>query len=276
VSTYNFKQIESKWQKEWETKKSFSTPDPTSHRPAYYILVMFPYPSGNLHMGHVRNYTIGDLLARYYRRGNRTVLHPIGWDAFGLPAENAAIKSKTEPAKWTRDNIAQMRQQLKALGISYDWDREINTCDPSYYQWNQWIFIKMFERGLAYRKKAPVNWCDSCQTVLANEQVHEGRCWRCDSLVREKELEQWFFRISNYAGELLGGHAYLRKTPNQMGWPEQVLTMQKNWIGESFGAYVDFIVLDDKRKKTKNKIRIFTTRPDTLFGATFMVLAPEH
>lgn len=282
MATYNFKDIEKKWQQTWEDKKSFATPEPTPERPAYFMLVMFPYPSGNLHMGHVRNYTIGDVLARFHRRRGRSVLHPIGWDSFGLPAENAAIKNKTDPSKWTWDNIANMRQQLKALAISYDWDREVATCHPDYYRWNQWIFIKMLEKGLAYRKKAPVNWCDSCNTVLANEQVHNGLCWRCDSVVTQKELEQWFFKITQYAEELLTGHEQLRRPPfakatggtppealAKGGWPEQVLTMQSNWIGKSWGAHVDF-------RHDKETIRVFTTRPDTLFGATFMVLAPEH
>ncbi len=269
MSQYSFKEIESKWRAIWDENKCNEAPQPTAERPPYYILVMFPYPSGNLHMGHVRNYTIGDILARFHRRRGRSVLHPIGWDSFGLPAENAAIKRKVDPAKWTWDNIAVMREQLKTLSISYDWDREIATCHPDYYRWNQWIFIKMLERGLAFRKKAPVNWCDSCNTVLANEQVHNGRCWRCDNVVVQKELEQWFFKISEYADELLSGHEKLKKTSSQKGWPEQVLTMQHNWIGKSWGANADF-------KTDKGTIRVFTTRPDTLFGATFLVLAPEH
>lgn len=276
MSTYKFAEIETKWQQEWERRKTFSAPEPTADKPPYFMLVMFPYPSGNLHMGHVRNYTIGDILARFHRRQGRSVLHPIGWDSFGLPAENAAIKHKTDPSKWTWDNIANMRKQLKTLAISYDWDREVATCHPDYYRWNQWLFIKMLEKGLAYRKKAPVNWCNSCNTVLANEQVHDGKCWRCDNPVVQKELEQWFFKITDYAEELLDGHKQLRKTDRQKGWPEQVLTMQSNWIGKSWGAHVDFNLLDSSKKKTAEKIRVFTTRPDTLFGATFMVLAPEH
>lgn len=266
---YNFKDIEPKWQKEWADKNAFAAPTPTADKPAYFILVMFPYPSGNLHMGHVRNYTIGDVLARFHRRRGRSVLHPIGWDSFGLPAENAAIKHKTDPASWTWKNIDVMRGQLKKLAISYDWDREIATCHPDYYRWNQWLFIKMMEKGLAYRKNAPVNWCNSCQTVLANEQVHNGHCWRCDSVVVQKDLTQWFFKITDYADELLLGHDLLKKTENQKGWPEQVLTMQNHWIGKSWGAYADFLAGTDT-------IRVFTTRPDTLCGATFLVLAPEH
>ncbi len=269
MATYNFKEIEPKWQKTWIDKKCFAAPQPTPEKPAYFMLVMFPYPSGNLHMGHVRNYTIGDVLARFQRRRGKAVLHPIGWDSFGLPAENAAIKRKVDPAKWTWDNIAVMRDQLKTLAISYDWDREIATCHPDYYHWNQWIFIKMLEKGLAFRKKASVNWCNSCNTVLANEQVHNGRCWRCDSVVVQKDLEQWFFKITQYAEELLTGHDQLKKTETQKGWPEQVITMQRNWIGKSWGAHADF-------KTAKGMIRVFTTRPDTLFGATFLVLAPEH
>jgi len=275
MATYNFKGIEAKWQAEWEKRHSFAAPEPTAEKPAYFMLVMFPYPSGNLHMGHVRNYTIGDVLARFHRRNGRSVLHPIGWDSFGLPAENAAIKNKTNPADWTWKNIDVMRGQLKAMAISYDWDREIATCHPDYYRWNQWIFIKMFEKGLAYRKKAAVNWCETDQTVLANEQVHDGKCWRCDNPVTQRELSQWFFKITDYAEELLTGHEQLKPAPGRKGWPEQVLTMQRNWIGKSWGAHVDFAALKDS-KPTGDAIRVFTTRPDTLFGATFMVLAPEH
>jgi len=273
---YDFKTIEPKWQKEWEKRKVYAAPEPSSSHPAYYILVMFPYPSGNLHMGHVRNYTIGDVLARFYRKKGRSVLHPIGWDSFGLPAENAAIERKIHPSQWTGDNIAHMRTQLKSLAISYDWDREFATCDPAYYRWNQWIFLKMVEKGLAYQKKAPVNWCPKDATVLANEQVHEGKCWRCGTAVTQKELTQWFFKITDYAEQLLKDHDQLLPNENQKGWPEQVLLMQKNWIGASEGATVDFQLLDSNKSELKEKIRVFTTRPDTLFGATFMVLAPEH
>ncbi len=270
MTAYNFTDIEKKWQKRWEDQKANAAPAPTKDRPPYFLLVMFPYPSGKLHMGHVRNYTIGDILARFYRRNNRSVMHPIGWDSFGLPAENAAIERGIDPGKWTWDNIAHMRGQLKTLAISYDWDREVATCDPKYYRWNQWFFIKMMEKGLVYRKKAPVNWCPKDATVLANEQVHDGKCWRCHTAVEQKELEQWFFKITAYAAELVSGHNELLKTETQKGWPSEVLAMQKNWIGESHGAHVDFSL------ENGEKVRVFTTRPDTLFGATFMVLAPEH
>jgi len=227
----------------------------------FYCLVMFPYPSGKIHMGHVRNYVIGDVIARYKRMQNYDVLHPIGWDAFGLPAENAAIKNNIPPDLWTIDNINFMRNQLKQLNISYDWDREICTCQPEYYKWNQWFFIKMFEKGIAYRATAGVNWCPDCKTVLANEQVSsDNKCWRCNSVIEIKYLEQWFLRITKYAQELLDGHQLLKN-----GWPEEVILMQKNWIGKSTGAEIDF-----------SGIKVFTTRPDTLFGATFIVLSPEH
>ncbi|MHB9154981.1 MAG: class I tRNA ligase family protein, partial [Endomicrobiales bacterium] len=228
MSTYDFSRIEIKWQKLWEDGKLFEV-SRRDTRPKYYCLVMFPYPSGKLHMGHVRNYSIGDVFARFNRMKGFQVLHPIGWDSFGLPAENAAIKNNISPAAWTKQNIRQMREQLKALGISYDWSREIATCDPEYYRWNQWFFIKMWEKGLAFRKKARVNWCPSCKTVLANEQVvNQGFCWRCDSRVEDRDLEQWFLKITDYAQDLLAGHEMLRD-----GWPEEVLLMQKNWIGKS-------------------------------------------
>jgi len=261
---YDFSSIEKKWQKIWIDKKLFETDINSKEKPKFYCLVMFPYPSGHLHMGHVRNYVIGDVIAQYKRMNGFNVFHPIGWDAFGLPAENAAIKNNIHPKKWTKDNIDYMRNQLKQLGISYDWSREISTCEPEYYRWNQWLFIKMFEKGLAYKKISPVNWCPSCQTVLANEQVENGMCWRCGSSVEERNLEQWFLKITKYAEELLDGHKLLED-----GWPEEVLIMQKNWIGKSTGAEVDFSIGSEK-------IRIFTTRPDTLFGATFLVLSPEH
>ncbi|MFN3966482.1 MAG: leucine--tRNA ligase, partial [Endomicrobiia bacterium] len=262
--SYDFKSIEQKWQITWQENKIFETLLNSKEKPKFYCLVMFPYPSGHLHMGHVRNYIIGDVIAQYKRMKGFNVFHPIGWDAFGLPAENAAIKNNIHPKKWTKENIDYMRKQLKQLGISYDWSREISTCEPEYYKWNQWLFIKMFEKGLAYRKSAPVNWCPECKTVLANEQVENGACWRCGSNVLEKDLEQWFLKITQYAEELLDGHKLLEE-----GWPEEVLIMQKNWIGKSVGAEVDFTVGSEK-------IRIFTTRPDTLFGATFLVLSPEH
>jgi leucyl-tRNA synthetase len=262
---YDFKDIEEKWQKAWEDQACFRTRETRDGR-KYYVLEMFPYPSGRIHMGHVRNYSIGDVVARYKRMQGFDVFHPMGWDAFGLPAENAAIKNNTHPAKWTYENIAYMRSQLKRLGYSYDWEREIATCHPKYYRFEQEFFLKFLEKGLAYRKKAPVNWCPSCHTVLANEQVEEGLCWRCDSEVQQKELSQWFLRITDYAEELLSALDTLTD-----GWPERVLTMQRNWIGKSVGAEIAF-----KVKGLDENITVFTTRPDTLFGATFMSLAPEH
>ncbi len=262
---YTPQSIEPFWQQRWEAGKAFRvTEDPT--RPKYYCLVMFPYPSGRIHMGHVRNYVIGDVVARYKSMRGLNVLHPMGWDAFGLPAENAAIEQHVHPSIWTDENMLYMRTQLKRLGLSYDWGREIATCKPDYYKWNQWFFLKMYERGLAYKKMSAVNWCPSCETVLANEQVIDGACWRCDSAVIQKELSQWFFKITAYAEELLSGCDRLS------GWPERVLTMQRNWIGKSVGIEADFPLADDKNKA----IRIFTTRQDTLFGATFVALAPEH
>lgn len=261
---YDPQQVEAKWQKYWADSGLFKT-DIDPGRPKFYCLEMFPYPSGKIHMGHVRNYAIGDVIARYKRMRGFNVLHPMGWDAFGLPAENAAIKGGVHPAKWTYENIAYMKTQLNLLGLSYDWDREVTTCNPGYYRWNQWFFLKMFEKGLAYKKASFVNWCGSCLTVLANEQVIDGKCWRCDSTVIQKELEQWFFRITDYAGELLAGCDRLS------GWPENVVAMQRNWIGKSEGVEVDFPI-DGAEKK----LRIFTTRPDTLFGVTFMCIAPNH
>lgn len=262
---YEPQRIEKKWQKAWAETGSFKV-ERDEEKPKYYVLEMFPYPSGRIHMGHVRNYSIGDVVARYKRMQGYNVLHPIGWDAFGLPAENAAIKNDSHPAKWTYENIATMRTQLKRLGYSYDWDREIATCHPGYYRWEQEFFLKMLDRGLAYRKKSPVNWCPSCHTVLANEQVEEGLCWRCDSEVIQKELSQWFLRITDYAEELLDCLPRLTD-----GWPERVLTMQRNWIGKSLGMEIDFSLegLDES-------MTVFTTRQDTLYGATFMSLAPEH
>jgi len=261
---YNPSAVEEKWQQRWESNTSFRvTEDPS--RPKYYVLEMFPYPSGRIHMGHVRNYSIGDVVARFKALRGFNVLHPMGWDAFGMPAENAAIQHGTHPAKWTYENIDNMRTQLKRMGLSYDWDREFATCDPDYYRWEQLVFLRMLERGLAYKKKSSVNWCDTCQTVLANEQVEDGCCWRCDNEVQPKELEQWFFKITDYAEELL---EWIDKLP---GWPERVLTMQRNWIGKSYGCEIDFQVAD-----SGDKVRVFTTRADTLFGATFMSLAPEH
>jgi leucyl-tRNA synthetase len=265
MSKYNFKSIEVKWQKYWEENKSFKA-EVDSSKKKYYLLEMFPYPSGRIHMGHVRNYGIGDAVARFMRMKGFNVLHPIGWDAFGLPAENAAIQNKSHPAQWTEDNITTMQVQLRSLGLSYDWDREIATCRPEYYRWNQWCFLKFYEKGLVYRKKSQVNWCNACGTVLANEQVIDGCCWRCEGEVEDRFQEGWFFKITDYADRLLEGCDRLSGK-----WPEQVLTMQSNWIGKSYGAEVDF-----KIKGQNEVIKVFTTRPDTLYGATFMVLAPEH
>lgn len=256
-------EVENKWQKIWEEKKIFrAKEDP--QREKYYVLEMFPYPSGRIHMGHVRNYCIGDVVARYKWMKGYNVLHPMGWDAFGMPAENAAMEHGVHPAKWTYQNIEYMRMQLKRLGLSYDWEREIATCDVDYYKWEQWMFLKMYEKGLVYRKKSPVNYCERCSTVLANEQVINGKCWRCGENVIQRELDQWFFAITKYADEL---YEFLEKLD---GWPERVVQMQRNWIGKSEGAEVDFMLEDG------TPLRIFTTRPDTLFGVTFMALAPEH
>jgi leucyl-tRNA synthetase len=265
LSHYDPEALEKKWQKFWEANQTFHVEN-ASDKPKYYVLEMFPYPSGRIHMGHVRNYSIGDVVARFKRMQGCNVLHPMGWDAFGLPAENAAIKHKTHPAKWTYENIDYMRSQLKRLGYSYDWARELATCHPKYYKWEQQFFLKLLEKGLVYRKKAPVNWCPSCHTVLANEQVEDGLCWRCDSEVVHKELSQWFLRITAYADELLDCLTTLGK-----GWPERVLTMQRNWIGKSHGMEIDFPIED-----RDESITVFTTRQDTLYGATFMSLAPEH
>lgn len=260
---YNFSQIERKWQAYWEEKGMYQVNEDPSKK-KYYVLEMFPYPSGNLHMGHVRNYSIGDVIARFKMMQGYNVLHPMGWDAFGLPAENAAIQHGIAASKWTRDNIANMKRQLKSMGISYDWRREVTTCNPDYYKWTQWLFLQFYKRGLVFKKKAAVNWCPSCATVLANEQVVDGRCERCDSAVDKKELEQWFFKITAYADELLRD---LEKLP---GWPEKVKTMQFNWIGRSEGAEIRF------RTEAGHDLTVFTTRPDTVFGVTYMVLAPEH
>lgn len=261
---YDFKTIETKWQQRWEDEKAY-TVDVDPDRKKYYVLEMFPYPSGRIHMGHVRNYSIGDVIARYKRMQGFNVLHPMGWDAFGLPAENAALKRGIHPARWTYDNIAYMRTQLKAMGLSYDWDREIATCRPEYYRWEQLIFLQLLEKGLVYRKETTVNWCDDCATVLAREQVIDGCCWRCDQQVQPKTMSGWFLKITDYADELLDNLDKLT------GWPEKVVTMQRNWIGKSRGLACDFQV--DGREE---KITIFTTRPDTVFGVTFMSLAVEH
>jgi len=261
---YDPKTVEPKWQNFWEEKGLFRTGKDASQK-KFYCLEMFPYPSGKIHMGHVRNYAIGDVIARYKRMQGYNVLHPMGWDSFGMPAENAAIKHGVHPSKWTYENIRYMKGQLNKLGLSYDWDREVTTCNPDYYRWNQWFFIRMMEKGLAYRKSSYVNWCPSCTTVLANEQVIDTKCWRCDSVVVQKELEQWFLRITEYAEELLSACDTLT------GWPEKVVVMQKNWIGKSHGAEVDFVI-----DGTERTVRIFTTRADTLFGATFLCLSPGH
>ncbi len=261
---YDFLGIERKWQERWAEKKIFFTPDFPPNK--YYCLVMFPYPSGDLHIGHVKNYVIGDVVARTKRQAGYTVLHPFGWDAFGLPAENAAITHQIHPEKWTKENIAISRENLIRLGISYDWEREIITCQPGFYRWNQFFFLKFYERGLAYRKSAYVNWCPGCSTVLANEQVVDGHCYRstCNALVEKRKLEQWFFKITSYAERLLQGIEQLRD------WPESVKTMQRNWIGKSVGVEVEFEVIGQEEK-----VRVFTTRPDTVYGVTFIALAPE-
>lgn len=264
---YNFKEVEQKWQEKWNSNTLFKTNDKVEGKENYYVLEMLPYPSGNLHVGHARNYTIGDVIARYKKMKGYNILHPMGWDSFGLPAENAAIQHGAHPATWTKSNIENMRRQLKLMGLSYDWDREVATYTPEYYRWNQWIFKRMYDKGLVYKKKSTVNWCPDCQTVLANEQVEDGYCWRhSKTKVIQKDLEQWFFRITNYADELLTGHEELRE-----GWPEKVLAMQKNWIGKSFGTEIVFTVAE-----TGEKLPMFTTRIDTIHGVTYCVVAPEH
>jgi leucyl-tRNA synthetase len=261
---YNFKEVESKWQKYWYDQKFFESNVDHSKK-EYYVLEMFPYPSGEPHMGHVKNYVIGDVVARYKHSRGFNILHPMGWDSFGLPAENAAIKNQIHPAIWTRNNIKKMKNTLQAMGITYDWNRELSTCSPEYYKWTQWMFLQLYKNDLAYKKKAVVNWCPSCATVLANEQVVNGQCERCGAEVTKKELSQWFFKITDYAQQLLDDMSLLEE------WPERVLTMQKNWIGRSEGAKVKFSILG-----SNETISVFTTRPDTLFGVTFFVLSPEH
>jgi leucyl-tRNA synthetase len=268
VSDYRPQEIEPKWQRRWTEQGAFEVSEDPS-RPKFYCLEMFAYPSGHAHVGHVRNYMIGDIVARVKRMQGFNVLHPFGWDAFGLPAENAAIKNRLHPETWTLQNIAHMKGQLQRLGISYAWDREIATCLPEYYHWNQWLFVRMFERGLAYRKRSSVNWCSSCQTVLANEQVVDGGCWRCGTAVTMRDLEQWFFKITDYADELLQASDTLTE------WPEKVLTMQRNWIGRSEGTRVRFPLVEVDGTPGR-PIEVFTTRIDTIFGATFVLLAPEH
>ena len=272
IPPYDAHAIEAKWQKAWEDENLFAVDEDPS-KPKKYVLEMFPYPSGDLHMGHARNYTIGDAMARQARMRGFDVLHPIGFDAFGLPAENAAIKHNTQAGEWTYKNMDQALATMKRMGFSYDMDRLVKTCDPDYYKWGQWIFEKLWERGLVYRKKSPVNWCPGCNTVLANEQVTEGHCWRCGSVPEKRELEQWYFKITDYAQELLDD---LEKLP---GWPERVKQMQANWIGRSEGAEVDFTLCDADGQPIQGdegKITVFTTRADTLFGCTFFLLAPEY
>ena len=261
---YTPHEIEAKWQKYWEENKTFKVEKDDS-KPKSYVLEMFPYPSGNLHMGHVRNYSIGDVIARFRTMKGFNVLHPMGWDSFGMPAENAAIKHNIPPKKWTMENIANMTRQLKALGLSYDWDREVATCKEDYYKWTQWFFELFYKRGLAVKKESAVNWCDTCNTVLANEQVIDGKCWRCDHDVVKKDLSQWFFKITDYADELLKDLSLLE------GWPERVKTMQRNWIGRSEGLEFTFEI-----PALNDKVAVYTTRPDTAYGVTFMALAAEH
>ncbi|MEO7190687.1 MAG: leucine--tRNA ligase [Vicinamibacterales bacterium] len=270
MTEYHPQDIEQKWQRRWQETRAFEvTEDPT--RPKFYCLEMFAYPSGHAHVGHVRNYMIGDIIARTRRMRGYNVLHPFGWDAFGLPAENAAIKNKVHPEQWTLENIAHMKGQLQRLGISYAWEREIATCLPNYYRWNQWLFTRMFQRRLAYRRRSNVNWCESCQTVLANEQVVDGGCWRCGTPVTIRDLEQWFFRITAYADELLDALGSLT------AWPEKVVMMQRNWIGRSEGARVRFpVVAAAGPGESADTVEVFTTRIDTIFGASFVLLAPEH
>jgi len=265
LANYNPAEIEERWQQLWE-KEDYYRSEIDHDQTKYYVLEMFPYPSGKLHMGHMRVYSIGDVLARFLRMRGYNVIHPMGWDAFGLPAENAAIEHRVNPAIWTTQNIEHMKKQQNRLGVSYDWRREVNTSAPDYYRWSQWLFLLMYKRGLAYKKKASVNWCESCNTVLANEQVEKGLCWRCSSVVETRDLEQWFLRITEYAERLLND---LNKLED---WPERVKTMQHNWIGRSEGAEITFQL----KEFPAEEIRTFTTRPDTLFGVTSMVLAPEH
>jgi leucyl-tRNA synthetase len=261
---YPFQEIETKWQQFW-VEHNADRAESNSNKPKYYVLEMYPYPSGDIHMGHVRNYAIGDVIARYKRLRGYNVLHPMGFDSFGMPSETAAIKRNMHPREWTYQCIERMEEQLKRLGFSYDWSREIRTCDPEYYHWNQWIFLKLFEKGLAYKKYSAVNWCPTCQTVLANEQVEAGKCWRCENEVAQKELEQWFLKITQYAEQLITDLAQLP------GWSDRAKSLQQNWIGKSYGVEIEFPV------PSKNeKIRVFTTRCDTIFGATYVVLSPEH
>lgn len=269
MNEYNPHDIEPRWQKVWAEEKLYEVTEDTS-KPKRYVLEMFPYPSGDIHMGHVSNYTYGDVVARYWRMQGYEVLHPMGWDAFGLPAENAAIKHHSHPAKWTYANIDTQKASFKRMGFSFDWNRTVVACDPDYYRWGQWIFLKFWERGLVERRNSPVNWCPDCATVLANEQVIEGRCWRCDSEVEKRDLTQWYYKITNYAQELLDDLDQLE------GWPDRVKQQQANWIGRSEGAQVDFALCDLEGNPTDETITVFTTRADTLFGCSFFVLAPEY
>lgn len=268
MKEYNPHEIEPRWQKVWAETGAHKATEDTS-KPKRYVLEMFPYPSGDIHMGHVRNYTIGDVTARYYAMRGYDVLHPMGWDAFGLPAENAAIKHNSHPAKWTYANIGTQKASFKRMGFSYDWDRTVVACDPEYYRWGQWIFLQMYKRGLVERRNSPVNWCPNCKTVLANEQVTEGECWRCHGAVEKRDLTQWYYKITDYAQELLDDLDQLE------GWPEPVKQMQANWIGRSEGAEVDFELIPAEGKDDGQTITVFTTRPDTLFGCSFFLLAPE-
>ncbi len=262
---YYPQEFEQSWMRLWHQNKNFKADD-SSQKPKYYALSMFPYPSGKLHMGHVRNYTITDVIARFKRMNGFNVLHPMGWDSFGLPAENAAIERGADPAMWTDENIAYMKKQLNMLGLSIDWDREATTCKEDYYKWTQWLFLQFYKKGLAYKKMSPVNWCEKCATVLANEQVIDGKCWRCDSIVTKKNLSQWFLKITDYAEVLLQD---LEKLP---GWGDNVKTMQANWIGKSTGAILKFKVKEIEGLE----IPVFTTRPDTAYGVTYLVVAPEY
>ena len=274
MKQYNPHEIEPRWQKEWADADLYKVTEDAS-KPKRYVLEMFPYPSGDIHMGHVRNYTIGDVIARYSKMRGFDVLHPMGWDAFGLPAENAAIKHNSHPAKWTYANIDTQKASFKRMGFSYDWDRTVVACDPEYYRWGQWIFLQFWKRGLVERRNSPVNWCPNCQTVLANEQVTEGECWRCHGEVEKRDLTQWYFKITDYAQELLDDLDQLD------GWPERVKQMQANWIGRSEGAEIDFVLCgpdgEAPAEPTEDDvITVFTTRPDTLFGCSFFLLAPEY
>ncbi|HKK21352.1 MAG TPA: class I tRNA ligase family protein, partial [candidate division Zixibacteria bacterium] len=264
LDRYNFKEIESRWQKTWDETGLFRAPEMPSHDNKFYMLVMFAYPSGDIHMGHFRNYIIGDAVARQQMMLGKSVLHPFGWDAFGLPAERAAIKRHIHPQEWTLQNIAQSRATLQKVGISFDWSREVTSCLPDYYKWTQWMFVELFKKGLAYRKRGFVNWCPEDKTVLANEQVKDGKCERCGTEVVKKEQVQWYFKITDYADRLIDD---LDDLPD---WPDNVKTMQKEWIGRSYGAEIDFTI-----EETGEKLPVFTTRPDTIFGVTFMAIAPE-